>query len=99
MTQAADRDRKWIATLGLGDEPRKLFLEAVCRTGQCRNDATHMTVYKYVTGRAGSTSFARRWVCTDHAHKFAAKHGIEISPAHPAPVHALETAVRALQPS
>ena len=59
-----------------------------CKTPKCRERVTHATRYSYVTGRAGRTSWASRNVCTGHAEKFAAKHGIEIADAAPQ-LHAL----------
>jgi hypothetical protein len=59
-----------------------------CRTGKCQEPATHATHYNYVTGRAGRVSWSERHVCTAHAEKFAASHGVEIEAA-PAPEHAL----------
>jgi len=48
---------------------------------KCQDQATHLTAYDYVTGRAGRVTDSRRRACTPHAEKFAAKHGIEIAPA------------------
>jgi len=49
---------------------------ATCGTGRCTEQATHLTTYKYVTGRAGRVSSASRHVCTAHADTFAAKHDL-----------------------
>ena len=38
-----------------------------CRTGKCKEPATHATRYDYVTGRSFRTSWAERKVCKDHA--------------------------------
>ncbi len=60
-----------------------------CSSGKCKNPPTHATRYSYVTGRAGRVSWSEREVCTPHAEKFAAKHGIEITDAAK-PQHALQ---------
>lgn len=59
-----------------------------CRAPKCEEPVTHATQYNYVTGRAGRTSWASRYVCTGHAEKFAARHGVEITEAATAREHA-----------
>jgi hypothetical protein len=66
----------------------------ICRMPKCRERATCETQYSYVTGRTGRVSWAAKVVCTGHAEKFAAKHGVEITDA-PRTEHASEQAVRA----
>lgn len=46
--------------------------------GKCSQPTGYVTRYYYVTGRKGRTSSNDRWVCKDHAERFAAKHHIEI---------------------
>lgn len=55
----------------------------VCRMPKCRERITCEVRYSYVTGRAGRTSWAAKNVCTGHAEKFAAKHGVEITDGEP----------------
>jgi predicted secreted protein len=66
----------------------------ICRMPKCRERITCEIRYSYVTGRAGRTSWAAKNVCTGHAEKFAAKHGVEITDA-PAQEHASQQAIRA----
>lgn len=49
---------------------------ATCATGRCTEQATHLTTYRYVTGRSGRVSSAARGVCPTHAEKFAAQHNL-----------------------
>lgn len=48
------------------------------RAGKCAKPTGYVTRYFYVTGRKGRTSSNDRWVCKDHAERFAAKHRVEI---------------------
>jgi hypothetical protein len=42
-----------------------------CRISKkCQNESTHMLTYRYVTGRAGRTSFAEKPICEHHAKKY-----------------------------
>lgn len=42
-----------------------------CRiSAKCKNEATHLLTYRYVTGRAGRTSSAEKPVCEHHAKKY-----------------------------
>lgn len=52
----------WLARIGL------------CCTRGCRGPATHEGTYRYVTGRAGRVSVARRLLCDTHAASFRAKY-------------------------
>jgi hypothetical protein len=61
-----------------------------CSTPRCVQLATHLTVYKYLTGKAGRTSWAARRVCDVHAERFRAKHQLPEPEAAAAPRHALE---------
>ena len=65
-----------------------------CTAAKCQEAPTHATAYNYVTGRAGRVSWSERQVCTVHAERFAAKHGIEIAVA-PVPVHASQAMLAA----
>ena len=65
-----------------------------CKTPRCAEHATHEIRYSYVTGRAGRVSWAAKNICTGHAEKFAAKHGIEITDAPPQE-HASQRALQA----
>jgi len=51
----------------------------------CKAETGYVTRYLYITGRAGRTSSSDRWVCLDHATKFAAKHGLSILDKEPGP--------------
>ena len=61
-----------------------------CTAPWCDQLATHLTVYNYITGKAGRVSFASRGVCDDHAAKFRAKHHLAEPEVAAAPQHALE---------
>ncbi len=52
----------------------------LCTSGRRDHEApaTYLATYNYVTGRAGRVSWASKYVCDDHAAKFAAKHGIRL---------------------
>ena len=65
-----------------------------CRALKCQEPVTHITQYSYVTGRHGRTSWSERRVCTGHAEKFAAKHGIEITEGLPPREHAMQRMLR-----
>ncbi|HEY3035151.1 MAG TPA: bifunctional DNA primase/polymerase [Streptosporangiaceae bacterium] len=47
-----------------------------CTTRKCREPVTFAVRYSYVTGRSGRVSDSERRVCTTHAAKFAATHGL-----------------------
>jgi hypothetical protein len=57
--------------------------ETICRMPKCGERIACEIRYSYVTGRAGRTSWAAKNVCTGHAEKFAAKHGVEITDTPP----------------
>ena len=61
-----------------------------CTAHPCDQLATHLTVYNYVTGRAGRLSWASRGVCDTHASKFRVKHNLPEPEVAAAPKHALE---------
>lgn len=45
--------------------------ERKCRiSGKCKNESTHLLTYRYVTGRAGRTSYAEKPICEHHAEKY-----------------------------
>ena len=54
------------------------------KPNRCETPATHMTGYRYVTGRAGRVSSSEQSRCETHAAAFAAKHGVAM-PDAPAP--------------
>lgn len=66
--------------------------DVTCKMPKCRDRATHEVRYRYVTGRAGRTSWAAKNACTSHAERFAAKHEIEIADAPPRQ-HAIQQAI------
>jgi hypothetical protein len=68
--------------------------DTICRTPKCRERVAYEIRYSYVTGRAGRVSWAAKNVCAQHAERFAAKHGIEITDAPPRE-HASQQAIRA----
>lgn len=42
-----------------------------CRiSAKCQNLSTQMLTYRYVTGRAGRTSYAEKPICDHHAKKY-----------------------------
>lgn len=45
-----------------------------CGVGKCREPITWIGGYQYVTGRAGRTSTARKYLCEEHATKFRTKY-------------------------
>ncbi len=53
-----------------------------CQTKGCDEAATHVTGYRYVTGRAGRVLSAEKHHCAEHAERFAKKHGLEM-PSEP----------------
>jgi hypothetical protein len=70
----------------------------LCTSGRRDHEApaTYLATYNYVTGRAGRVSWASKYVCDDHAAKFAAKHGIDLASVLvqvERPKHALERLV------
>src|SRR5690606_6685875 len=52
-----------------------------CSARRCVEPVTHVSGYRYVTGRAGRVSWAERRVCEGQAARFAQRHQIEIGPA------------------
>lgn len=53
------------------DRAKSVHYERKCRiSGKCQNECTHMLTYRYVTGRAGRTTFAEKPVCEVHAAKY-----------------------------
>lgn len=54
-----------------------------CATGTCTDLPTMATSWTYTTGRAGRRSQTTREVCTTHARRFAAKHGLVITDGPP----------------
>ena len=52
-----------------------------CSARRCVEPATHVTSYRYVTGRAGRVSWAERRVCDSHAARFAQRYQVEIGAA------------------
>lgn len=64
--------------------PRRLDQAQSCSV-RCPSPVTYMTSYRYVTGQYGRTTTARRQVCTEHATRFAARHGLAM-PTEPSPV-------------
>lgn len=69
-----------VSLLAEDEVRRRAQRDGHCSTGKCRDRATHLTSYRYVTGRAGRVGSAERAVCTAHAERFAAKHEVEIGP-------------------
>jgi hypothetical protein len=61
-----------------------------CAAPVCDQLATHLSVYNYITGKAGRASWAARGVCDLHAERFRAKHQLPEPEVAPAPRHALE---------
>lgn len=45
-----------------------------CAIGKCAEPARWLGTYRYVTGRAGRVSWARRFMCDGHAEKFRKKY-------------------------
>lgn len=52
-----------------------------CSARRCVEPVTHVTGYRYVTGRAGRVSWAELRVCEGHAARFAQRYQVEIGPA------------------
>lgn len=53
------------------DEATYIHKERKCRiSGKCGNESSFMLTYRYVTGRAGRTSFAEKQICEHHAQKY-----------------------------
>jgi hypothetical protein len=52
-----------------------------CSTSRCIEPVTHVTGYRYVTGRGGRISWAERRACNSHAVRFAQRYQVEIGPA------------------
>jgi hypothetical protein len=55
----------------------------ICASGgrkRCPNQIAYFTCYSYITGRGGRVGRARKWACTEHAVKFAEKHGLPFDP-------------------
>jgi len=80
----------WWETSGL-EPPAARYRDTACRIRGCVEPATHEGSYRYVTGRAGRVSWARRLLCDRHADRFRAKHHPE--PGQPSG-HAPAVAVR-----
>lgn len=49
-----------------------------CSAGKCGKAPTYRAAYCYVTGRAGRTTNAVRFLCGEHADRFAARHGLDV---------------------
>ena len=60
---------------------------------RCEQLATHLSTYKYRTGRAGRIAWASRGLCDVHADRFRAKHDLPEPDVATAPRHALERIV------
>jgi hypothetical protein len=45
-----------------------------CSHPNCQGAATQLSSYRYVTGKRGRVTVAKRAVCDDHAKRFADKH-------------------------
>lgn len=56
---------------------------SLCVVRGCPHTIAFRTTYRYVTGRAGRVSRADRYICEEHARKFATKHKIEMPAAQP----------------
>jgi hypothetical protein len=69
--------KSWGHTLQRLDPEQLPVYDPFCRVARCRERATHLGTYDYVTGRAGRTSFARKYMCDLHAERFRARHALE----------------------
>jgi hypothetical protein len=60
-----------------------------CGTGGriCGGIAAFFTTYRYITGRAGRVSDARKLACANHARRFAIKHDIDWETVQTAPFY------------
>jgi hypothetical protein len=47
-----------------------------CAVRGCRGVPRFWGIYRYVTGRRGRVSLARRRLCEEHARRFAERHGV-----------------------
>lgn len=52
-------------------EEKCIHQERKCRIShKCENESEYMLTYRYVTGRAGRTSWAEKPICEQHAQKY-----------------------------
>ena len=74
LKERADRDEAWSLEHGY---PRSRWAER-CRQGRrpkkCKELATHVATYAYVTGRGGRVSSQERLLCAAHAEVFREAH-------------------------
>lgn len=53
------------------DEATSIAWRMKCSISRhCKNEATHVLRYHYVTGKAGRTSWAEKQICAAHAAKY-----------------------------
>jgi hypothetical protein len=81
-------DRSWAHSVSVASEKATPWITgSLCVVKDCPHPIGFCTAYVYVTGRAGRTTRARRFVCEAHARKFATKHRLEMPPpaAQPRP--------------
>lgn len=50
----------------------------LCSMGRCEVPALYRCSYRYITGRGGRVAVARKYACSEHARRFAEKHGLRI---------------------
>ena len=64
------------------DERAKLVgSNRTCRMGRlCPKPTTHRLYWRYVSGKAGRTTWAERYSCQKHAEAFAKRSGVAITP-------------------
>lgn len=68
-------DREYLARMIAAHGPRHYS----CATRNCDEPAEFETTYRYITGRRGRVSWARRRACSTHGLAFASKHGLDVS--------------------
>lgn len=50
-----------------------------CSHPRCRAVPTHVSTYRYVSGKAGRVTGTERLLCDDHAVRFVARHRVTVT--------------------
>lgn len=87
-----------IAAAAQGDAafPDSRWRDSQCRSPRCTDEARWEGTYRYVTGRSGRVSWARKRLCDGHADRFRAKY--QPTQAQGPAAHATEQVVRQALP-